>query len=128
MAGSGFETLKGDCSECGHYTNCPRMQGVNYCFSSAQHRRIFPRNKVVQKLFAVSGSICFACGRVSTFIPLVPAAPFLLLASYCLIRGSERQYIKLVTHMRVRPYLTSNGSTLRIARPPTASGPPISKE
>ncbi|MDV4150028.1 YbaN family protein [Clostridium sp. AL.422] len=41
-------------------------------------------------LFITVGLICVALGAIGVIIPVLPTTPFLLLASYCLARGSER--------------------------------------
>ena len=41
-------------------------------------------------LFITVGLICVALGAIGVIIPILPTTPFLLLASYCLARGSER--------------------------------------
>ena len=29
-----FTSQKGSCLECDHYNRCPRMRGINFCFSA----------------------------------------------------------------------------------------------
>ena len=41
-------------------------------------------------LFITVGLICVALGAIGVIIPILPTTPFLLLASYCLARGSDR--------------------------------------
>ena len=41
-------------------------------------------------LFITVGLICVALGAIGVVFPVLPTTPFLLLASYCLARGSER--------------------------------------
>ena len=41
-------------------------------------------------LFITVGLIFVALGAIGVIIPILPTTPFLLLASYCLARGSER--------------------------------------
>jgi len=41
------------------------------------------------------------------FLPLLPTTPFLLLASACYLRGSERLHRWLLTHHMIGPYLAN---------------------
>ena len=41
-------------------------------------------------LFIAVGLICVAFGAIGVIFPVLPTTPFLLLASYCLARGSDR--------------------------------------
>ena len=39
------------------------------------------------------------------FLPLVPTTPFLLLASFCYFRGSERLHNRLMSNRHLRQYI-----------------------
>lgn len=51
-------------------------------------------------VWLVAGFICLATGVVGIVLPLLPTAPFVLLAAYCFSRGSERYEQWLLTHPR----------------------------
>jgi uncharacterized membrane protein YbaN (DUF454 family) len=56
-------------------------------------------------LLNVAGTIFLALGVAGIFLPLLPATPFLLLASACYLRGSERLHALVVTHPILGPYI-----------------------
>lgn len=50
-------------------------------------------NKIKKYIYVIFGLISLALGLVGIILPILPTTPFLLLASYCFIRGSEKFYI-----------------------------------
>ena len=52
--------------------------------------------KLIKFLFVVLGTICLLTGIAGIFVPLLPATPFLLLATACYYKGSDRLYNKLL--------------------------------
>lgn len=56
-------------------------------------------------LFNVLGTIFVGLGIAGIILPLVPATPFLLLASACYLRGSDRLHDWLMNHRLMGPYL-----------------------
>ena len=40
--------------------------------------------------FVIMGFIAFVCALIGVALPILPTTPFLLLASFCFVRGSEK--------------------------------------
>jgi uncharacterized protein len=53
------------------------------------------------------GTICVGLALLGAVLPLLPTTPFLLLASACYLRGSERLHSRLVNNRLLGPYLAS---------------------
>jgi uncharacterized membrane protein YbaN (DUF454 family) len=53
------------------------------------------------------GTVCVALGVLGIVLPLLPATPFLLLASACYVRGSERLNRRLMGNKYLGPYITN---------------------
>lgn len=47
-------------------------------------------NKIKKYLYVSLGILSFVIGSIGVILPVVPTTPFLLLASFCFIRGSEK--------------------------------------
>lgn len=47
-------------------------------------------NKVKKYMYITIGLISFALGAVGVILPVLPTTPFLLLASFCFAKGSEK--------------------------------------
>lgn len=47
-------------------------------------------NKIKRYIYVAIGLIAFLLGAVGVILPILPTTPFLLLASFCFIRGSEK--------------------------------------
>lgn len=47
-------------------------------------------NKIKKYIYVTVGLISFAIGAIGVILPILPTTPFLLLASFCFVRGSER--------------------------------------
>jgi uncharacterized protein len=60
---------------------------------------------ILKRLLMVLGSVFLAIGIVGIFVPLLPTTPFLLLASACYMRGSERMHRWLLGHGRLGAYI-----------------------
>ena len=53
------------------------------------------------------GTVCVGLGVLGIILPLLPATPFLLLASACYVRGSERLNRRLLENKYLGPYITN---------------------
>lgn len=51
----------------------------------------------------LGGLISVALGAIGIFLPLLPTVPFLLLATFCFARSSERLHTWLITHKTLGP-------------------------
>lgn len=58
-------------------------------------------------LYNIAGTLALLLGIVGIFLPLLPTTPFLLLASACYLRGSERMHRWLMSQRHLGPYLRS---------------------
>lgn len=62
-------------------------------------------NPAVKVILNIVGSIALVLGVLGIFLPLLPATPFLLLASACYLRGSERLYRWLMNNRVLGTYI-----------------------
>ena len=58
-------------------------------------------------LFIILGTIFLLIGILGVVLPLLPATPFLLLASACYVRGSHALHSWLMSHTYVGTYLSN---------------------
>ncbi|HKG23330.1 MAG TPA: YbaN family protein [Blastocatellia bacterium] len=56
-------------------------------------------------LLNIAGTVFVALGILGAFLPLLPATPFLLLASACYVRGSDRLYRRLMGNRYLGSYI-----------------------
>jgi uncharacterized membrane protein YbaN (DUF454 family) len=56
-------------------------------------------------LLNIAGGACVALGVLGIFLPLLPTTPFLLLASACYLRSSERSYRWLMSNRYLGAYI-----------------------
>jgi uncharacterized membrane protein YbaN (DUF454 family) len=59
----------------------------------------------VKIVFNMLGSVFVMIGVLGMFLPLLPTTPFLLLASACYIRGSEKLHSWLMNNRFLGPYI-----------------------
>ncbi len=62
-------------------------------------------NRVVKTLLIACGTLCVALGILGMFVPILPTTPFLLLASICYARSSERFLRWLLTNRWCGEYI-----------------------
>ena len=63
------------------------------------------RSAVRKALFNILGTVFVGLGLAGIMLPLLPATPFLLLASACYLRGSRRLHAWLMNHPLLGPYV-----------------------
>lgn len=61
--------------------------------------------QAVRAAWVVAGFVSLFLGVVGIFVPVLPTTPFLLLASACFLRGSERMHRWLLSHGRLGKYI-----------------------
>ena len=61
--------------------------------------------QAVRAAGVVAGFVSLFLGVVGIFVPVLPTTPFLLLASACFLRGSERMHRWLLSHGRLGKYI-----------------------
>ena len=65
-----------------------------------------PKLPVTKILLNIAGTLALVLAILGIFLPLLPTTPFLLLASACYLRGSERMHGWLMNHRILGPYLS----------------------
>ena len=67
-------------------------------------------------LLIVAGTLAIILGVIGIFVPLLPTVPFLLLASYCYAKSSEKFYQRLINNRwfgkMIRDYREGKGVPL----------------
>lgn len=62
-------------------------------------------NPATKIILNVVGTICVLLGILGAVLPLLPATPFLLLASACYLRSSDKLYRRLTTNRYLGTYI-----------------------
>ena len=62
-------------------------------------------NWAKKALLVAAGSVCLALAVLGIFLPLLPTTPFLLLASACYVRSSERLHGWLMANRLLGGYI-----------------------
>ena len=60
-------------------------------------------SKAVRVLLTTTGIVCIVLGAIGVLLPIMPTAPFLLLAAACFARASPRFYQRIVTSKTFGP-------------------------
>jgi len=75
------------------------------------------KSPFIKIVLMVAGLLAAMLGIVGIFIPLLPTTPFLLLASWCFVRSSDKLNKKLTGNRFLGPYIKNyrekNGITQR---------------
>lgn len=74
------------------------------------------KNPFIRSVFLISGFIAVVLGFAGIFVPLLPTTPFLLLASWCFVRSSERMHRRLMHNRFLGPYISNYKSGHGITR------------
>ena len=64
-----------------------------------------PLKGSIRALLIILGTLCVALGVLGMFLPVLPTTPFLLLATTCYARSSERFYHWLMTNRWCGEYI-----------------------
>lgn len=65
----------------------------------------YSADRLVRAAFIVAGTVALLVGVIGIVVPLLPTTPFVLLASACYLRGSERLHRWLLSHGRLGAYI-----------------------
>ena len=68
-----------------------------------QHQE--PTGRLKRFLWKAAGAVFLALGVVGVFLPILPTAPFLLLAVVCYARGDPKMRARILAHPRYGPPL-----------------------
>lgn len=64
-------------------------------------------NHITKPMWNIAGSIFVAIGVIGIFVPLLPTTVFLLLATACYNKGSERFHHWLIHNKLLGPYISN---------------------
>ncbi len=60
---------------------------------------------MIKTLYNIAGTVALLLGILGIFLPVLPTTPFLLLASACYMRGSDRMHQWLMHQRHLGPYI-----------------------
>lgn len=63
------------------------------------------RERAIRALWIGAGAFALALGLVGMFLPLLPTTPFVLVASYCFVRGSPALHARLLAQPTFGPLI-----------------------
>jgi uncharacterized membrane protein YbaN (DUF454 family) len=66
---------------------------------------VITRSRFIRATLLTVGTVSVILGVAGIFLPLLPTTPFLLLASACYLRSSERMHRWLLSHEHLGPYI-----------------------
>lgn len=64
-------------------------------------------NRAKKAVLVAAGSLCLGLAFLGVFLPLLPTTPFLLLASACYVRSSERLHRWLMSNRLLGGYISN---------------------
>ena len=77
-----------------------------------------PRKKIVKALYFTGGTISLILGIIGIVLPILPTTPFLLLATACYARSSEKFYNWLLNNRilgsYIRNYIEGRGMPIKV--------------
>ena len=77
-----------------------------------------PRKKIVKALYFIGGTISLILGIIGIVLPILPTTPFLLLATACYARSSEKFYNWLLNNRilgsYIRNYIEGRGMPIKV--------------
>jgi uncharacterized membrane protein YbaN (DUF454 family) len=76
----------------------PSRRSSHYCMT------LVPQS-LKRRLFVAAGTVALGLSVVGVIVPVLPTTPFLLLAAFCYMRGSQRLYAALLRNRFVGSYL-----------------------
>lgn len=70
-----------------------------------EEKQIKPVTGVMKALLITAGFISIGLGILGAILPLIPTTPFLLFASFCFVRSSDKLYAKLINSKYLGEYI-----------------------
>jgi len=75
-------------------------------------------DRLKRQLLIITGTICVVIGVIGIFIPILPTTPFLLLATACYLRSSQRFHSWLMNNrvfgVYIRNYTEGRGMPIKV--------------
>ena len=65
------------------------------------------QDKLKRRLLVIAGTVLTGVGILGIFVPILPTTPFLLLATACFVRSSQRFYNWLLNNRLLGIYISS---------------------
>jgi uncharacterized membrane protein YbaN (DUF454 family) len=61
--------------------------------------------KIIRSIYLIVGCLCVVLGFIGVILPLLPTTPFLLVATFCFSRSSERLHQALLNNRYFGQYI-----------------------